>query len=142
MNKDIDEKRPENPDELAKVQEEKEKNNKEKKTLDEVQAGDEILSPQDSVEFDHEAFPDTVFEFIVPSAREYREQVPSETIGASQGGDIKFDPTVIDDLLMNYCRPKPDMDKMSPGQFKALETAFYNFVQSFRRSDAETAGQG
>jgi len=133
--------RPNDPDELAKMQEEG-KDESDKKTLDEVTQGDEILSPGDSVEFDHEAFPDTIFEFTVPSAREYREQVPSETIGASQGGDIKFDPTVIDDLMMRYCRPKPNMDEMSPGQFKALETAFYNFVQSFRRSDAETAGQG
>ena len=132
---------PQDPDELAKMQEEEEsKEESGNKTLDEVEKGDEILSPGDSVEWDHEAFPNTVFEFVVPSAKEYREQVPNEEIGASQGGDIKFDPTVIDDLMQTYCRPQPKMEEMSPGQFKALETAFYNFVQSFRRSDAEAAG--
>lgn len=137
MNKD----QPQDPDELAKMQEEKEsKEESDTKTLDEVEKGDDILSPGDSVEWDHEAFPNTVFEFVVPSAKAYREQVPNEEIGASQGGDIKFDPTVIDDLMQTYCRPKPNMEEMSPGQFKALETAFYNFVQSFRRQDAETAG--
>lgn len=133
---------PQDPDELAKMQEEREEKEDEPKTLDEVEKGDEILSPGDSVEFDHEAFPDQTFTFVVPSAKEYREQVPNEMIGASQAGDIKFDPTVIDDLLLSYCRPKPNMDAMSPGQFKALETAFYNFVQSFRRSDAQTTSQG
>lgn len=129
------------PEELKKAQEGGSTNEKAEKTLDEVDKAQDILQPGETVEFDHEAFPETVFTFVVPSAREYRNTVPSEKIGASEGGDIQFDPTVIDPLIEEYCRPKPDMDKMSPGQFKALETAFYNFVQSFRRSDAETAGQ-
>ncbi|MCF8012290.1 MAG: hypothetical protein K9L56_13520 [Clostridiales bacterium] len=133
---------PNDPDELAKMQEGEEQ--EESKTLDEVTGDDpdEILSPGDSIEWDHEAFPNQTFTFIVPSARDYREAIPSEKIGASQGGDIQFDPTVVDDLMMQYCKPQPNMDEMAPGQFKALETAFYNFVQSFRRSDAKGASQG
>ena len=126
-----------NPDELS--QEQEQASGDKNKTLDEVEEKDEILEPGDSVEFDHEAFPNKTFTFVVPSAREYRNAVPNEKLGASQGGDIQFDPSIIDPLLEEYCVPQPNMDELSPGQFKALETAYFNFIQSFRRSDAEAA---
>lgn len=133
---------PQDPDELAKMQEENDK--KEEKTLDEVDKSDERLSPGDRVEWnDEQAFKGTKWEdgfvFVVPSAKDYREQIPTEEIGASQSGDIKFDPTIIDDMMKDYVIPAPNMEEMSPAQFKAVETAFYNFVQSFRRSDVEGA---
>lgn len=129
-----------NPDELKKVQEGMDKNGKDTKTLDEVEKAEDILSPRDKVEWDHEAFPNQSFTFVVPSANEYRNAIPNEKLGTSAEGEIQFDPSVIDPLLDRFCKPKPNMDKLSPGQFKALETAFYNFIQSFRRSDAEATG--
>lgn len=130
------------PNELKKQQEEAESGNQSGKTLDEIETGNDILEPGEEVTWNHEAFPDKEFVFVVPSAREYRSTIPSEKIGATEDGDIQFDPTVIDPLLQQYCSPTPNLDEMSPGQFKALETAFYNFVQSFRRSDAKAASQG
>ena len=136
---DINEDQPQDPKELQKKQEGKEQGSGNSQSLKNLEQNGEELKPGDEQEWEHEAF-DKTLTFIMPSALEYRRAIPSEGVSGRDDGTIEFKPSIVDPLLEDYVRPAPDMEKLTPAKLYALETAFFNFIKSFRGESESKTG--
>lgn len=128
----VEEDRPTNPDDFQEQQ-----RGEEEKTLKEAEENKQ-LAPGDEMEWEHPAF-DQTFTFFVPSAKRYREIMPNERMSGREDGTVEFQHSDMDPFLSEFVRPEPDLTKLNPGQLKALEVGYYNFVNSIFRGEAEQA---